>query len=88
MCWVFIDENPNSVNDGWFADDPNQTTKWVDIPASYHNNAGGLSFADGHAEIKRWRDSKMINARTTDVAKDPGSDDLSWFNDRSTAKVQ
>jgi len=88
QCWVFIDENPNSINDGWFAADPNQTTKWVDIPASYHNNAGGLSFADGHAEIKKWRDSRMINATTTDVLRDPNSDDLSWFNDRSTARVQ
>ena len=86
--WVFIDENPFSINDGWFAADPNQTTKWVDIPASYHNNAGGLSFADGHAEIKRWRDSKMINAKTTDVPRDPVSDDLAWFNDRSTARIQ
>ena len=88
MCWVFIDENPNSINDCWFASDPNQTTKWVDIPASYHNNAGGLSFADGHAEIKKWRDSKMINAKTTDVARDPASDDLAWFNERSTSRVQ
>ena len=85
-CWVFIDENPNSINDGWFAADPNQPTKWVDIPASYHNNAGGLSFADGHAEIKKWRDSRMINAKTTDVPRDPNSDDLAWFNERSTAR--
>ena len=88
QCWVFIDENPNSINDGWFASDPNQTTKWVDIPASYHNNAGGLSYADGHAEIKKWRDAKMINAKTTDVPRDTSADDLSWFNDRSTAKMQ
>ena len=27
----------------------------VDYPASYHNRAGGFSFADGHAEIKKWR---------------------------------
>ena len=28
--------------------------RMVDFPASYHNGAGGLSFADGHAEIRRW----------------------------------
>jgi prepilin-type N-terminal cleavage/methylation domain-containing protein/prepilin-type processing-associated H-X9-DG protein len=87
-CWVFIDENPNSINDGWFAVDPNQPNKWVDIPASYHNNAGGLSFADGHSEIKKWRDSKMITATTTDVPRDPNSDNLQWLNDRSTVRVQ
>jgi prepilin-type processing-associated H-X9-DG protein len=83
---VFIDENPNSINDGWFACDPNQPNKWVDIPASYHNTAGGLSFADGHAEIKKWRDSKMIHAQTTDVLRDPNSDDLSWLIGRSSSK--
>lgn len=88
QCWVFIDENPFSINDGWFATDPNQPTKWVDIPATYHNNAGGLSFADGHAEIKKWRDMKMINAQTTDVLRDLNSSDLAWFNERSTARVQ
>ncbi len=87
-AWVFIDENPNSINDGWFAADPNQPNKWVDIPASYHNNAGGLSFADGHAEIKKWRDTRMINAKTTDVLRDPASGDLAWFNERSTSRVQ
>jgi prepilin-type N-terminal cleavage/methylation domain-containing protein/prepilin-type processing-associated H-X9-DG protein len=85
-CWVFIDENPNSINDGWFACDPNQPNKWVDIPASYHNTAGGLSFADGHAEIKKWRDSKMIHAQTTDILRDPSSDDLSWLIERSSSK--
>jgi len=84
QCWVFIDENPNSINDGWFCCDPNQPNKWVDIPASYHGNAGGLSFADGHAEIKKWRDSKMLNAQSTDVLRDITSDDLAWLEARST----
>lgn len=87
-AWVFIDENPYSINDGWFATDPNQPSKWVDIPATYHSNAGGMSFADGHAEIKKWRDTKMINAKTTDVLRDPASGDLAWFNERSTSRVQ
>jgi prepilin-type N-terminal cleavage/methylation domain-containing protein/prepilin-type processing-associated H-X9-DG protein len=87
QTWVFIDENPNSINDGWFVSDPNQVNKWVDIPASYHGNAGGLSFADGHAEIKGWRDSKMLNAQTTDILRDPNSTDLAWLHDRSTALV-
>lgn len=86
LCWVMIDENPNSINDGWFVCDPNQTTKWIDIPASYHNGAGGLSFADGHSETKKWRDSKMIAATTANVTADPNSSDLSWLQERSTSK--
>ena len=49
----FIDENPASINDGWFVCDPTDNM-WIDKPATYHNNAGGISFADGHAEIRKW----------------------------------
>jgi prepilin-type N-terminal cleavage/methylation domain-containing protein/prepilin-type processing-associated H-X9-DG protein len=87
QCWVFIDENPNSINDGWFCCDPNKPNEWYDIPASYHGNAGGLSFADGHAEIKKWRDSKMINAQGNDVLRDPTCSDLAWLQARTTSWV-
>jgi prepilin-type processing-associated H-X9-DG protein len=30
-----------------------------DYPASYHNNAAGFYFADGHAVIHKWRDVRM-----------------------------
>jgi len=86
QTWVLIDENPNSINDGWFVCDPNQTAKWVDMPASYHNGAGGVSFADGHAEIKVWRDGNLLKATATDQPKDPNSTDLLWLQERSTSK--
>ena len=54
-AWVFMDEHPDSINDaGNFA--PHQTS-WVDVPATYHNGACGVAFADGHAEIHKWRGS-------------------------------
>jgi len=87
-CWVFIDENPNTINDGWFVADPNKPNLWYDCPASYHNNAGGLSFADGHAEIKKWRDGNMLKATANNVPRDPSSDDLSWLTTRSTSLMQ
>jgi len=55
--WVMIDEHPDSINDGGFAVQMPRTTtdtRWVDVPAKYHNNACGFSFADGHAEIHKW----------------------------------
>jgi len=57
--WVFIDENPISINDGSFICLPG-VDQWIDCPASYHNGAGGLSFADGHAIIKRWHDPTVL----------------------------
>jgi prepilin-type N-terminal cleavage/methylation domain-containing protein/prepilin-type processing-associated H-X9-DG protein len=64
--WVFVDEHPDSINDGLFAMHmPTSTawptaTTWEDIPASYHNGACGFSFADGHAEIHKWRDGTTL----------------------------
>jgi prepilin-type N-terminal cleavage/methylation domain-containing protein len=51
--WVFLDEREDGINDGWFAVDmggydplaPRSYTM-VDFPASYHNGAGGFSFAE------------------------------------------
>jgi prepilin-type N-terminal cleavage/methylation domain-containing protein/prepilin-type processing-associated H-X9-DG protein len=82
--WVTIDENPASINDGWFVCDPN-SGNWVDIPATYHNGAGGLSYADGHSEIKRWRDGN-ITKRTAAIGATPADRgvDLNWLKQRST----
>ena len=55
--WVFLDEHPDSINDGLF-DFPMptapSTTMYVDMPAAYHNGACAFAFADGHAELHRW----------------------------------
>lgn len=87
-CWVLIDENPASINDGWFVCDPNNKTSWPDVPASYHNGAGGLSFADGHAEIKKWKDSNLLNLALPPAVKDPSSMDLFWLQERTTSLVK
>ena len=61
--WVFIDEHPDSINDAACAvtmPDPNgKSAQIVDYPAAYHNGAGRLSFADGHAEIHKWKGVAM-----------------------------
>jgi prepilin-type N-terminal cleavage/methylation domain-containing protein/prepilin-type processing-associated H-X9-DG protein len=59
--WVFLDENPTSINDGSFISDPDLAfQEWIDYPATYHNNAGGIAFADGHAEIHKWNDPHVL----------------------------
>ena len=74
---VFIDEHPGSINDGAFAidcgDNIGQQTDQViptghliDMPATWHNGAGGASFADGHAEIHKWTSGYLKNLSTTD----------------------
>jgi prepilin-type N-terminal cleavage/methylation domain-containing protein len=86
--WVFIDENPYSINDGWFCCSLNTPTQWWDAPASYHDKAGGLSFADGHSEIKVWNDSKLLNLNTAPAPsflRDINSSDWAWLAERTTS---
>jgi prepilin-type N-terminal cleavage/methylation domain-containing protein len=96
--FVFLDEREDSINDGfWVVEmrgypDP-KTTYIVDYPASYHNKAGGLSFADGHSEIKRW-----LDPRTTPKLRkgqgiplnvpSPNNPDVVWCQDRATRKLK
>jgi prepilin-type N-terminal cleavage/methylation domain-containing protein/prepilin-type processing-associated H-X9-DG protein len=59
--FVFLDEHADSINDLIFklrAGYAVNQEKWNDLPASYHNGAGSLSFADGHSEIHKWRNTK------------------------------
>jgi prepilin-type N-terminal cleavage/methylation domain-containing protein/prepilin-type processing-associated H-X9-DG protein len=91
--WVFIDENPRSINDGSFICEPD-IQQWIDCPASYHNNAGGVSFADGHATIHKWTDSSVLhgwdaipwgNPSFTRVTPSPNpSADWIWLSQAST----
>ncbi|HNV00571.1 MAG: type II secretion system protein [Verrucomicrobia bacterium] len=80
--FVFIDEREESVDDGYFlvmVDSPNQ---WGNLPAIYHNQASGLSFADGHAEIKRWMDPATITKNWSGAYIAPR--DVPWINERAS----
>ena len=94
--WVFIDENPISINDGSFICSPT-IDEWVDCPATYHNGAGGIAFADGHAQIRKWLDPTVLQkwAPPTILPGNPGftrlpptqspPTDLTYLQNASTA---
>jgi prepilin-type N-terminal cleavage/methylation domain-containing protein/prepilin-type processing-associated H-X9-DG protein len=86
--WLMLDEHPDSINDGYFINNPSASA-WQDIPASYHNGACDFSFADGHAEMKKWLSSTSRYARIAygypptvgfDLA---GRKDFSWYLERT-----
>jgi prepilin-type N-terminal cleavage/methylation domain-containing protein/prepilin-type processing-associated H-X9-DG protein len=90
--WVILDECPDSINDSFFSVrlQPGATAKWTDVPASTHNGAGGFSFADGHAEIKKW-----LNANTKAAVRrlspcpdneQYSPDDVTWLQARTTTQ--
>jgi len=96
--WVFIDECPYSINDGLFLEMTSTTTgppvasAWTDIPASYHGGAGGISFADGHAQIRKWTDGAVLKFRNLAGAgingtptQDSKKTDLNWLLVQTTA---
>ena len=86
--WLVIDEHPDSINDGYFINNPD-VNHWQDIPASYHNGACGFSFADGHSEIKKWRSnsSKYTAVQFFYPATKPfdaaGYADFRWYLERT-----
>ena len=95
--WVVIDENPDSVNDAAFAVAmglPNrQVTGWQDGPATYHGGGCGFSFADGHSEIKKWKDGRTLGRpmqatylyRFAYSQIQPNNPDIAWVMERTTA---
>jgi len=55
-CFVFLDENPLSLNDGYF-EYIAAGTGINDRPAVNHGNSSSFSYADGHAELHKWQDT-------------------------------
>ena len=68
--FVFLDEHPDSINDGYFLNQA-VNNEWIDLPASYHNGAAALAFADGHSEIHRWLSATTKKPARADVVDLP-----------------
>ncbi|MGA2247575.1 MAG: prepilin-type N-terminal cleavage/methylation domain-containing protein [Verrucomicrobiota bacterium] len=106
--FVFLDEREDVVNWSNFMMEmtgcnPVSPSSWTwgpgadcDMPASYHNRAGGLSFADGHSEIHRWLDSRTtppIAPAQTELSSTafdwatagPNNQDIYWLQLHSSA---
>lgn len=94
-AWVFMDEREDSINDGLFQIDLKSRGKLariVDYPASYHNRAAGLSFADGHVQIKRWLDTRTTPALRPNQpiqlgVLSPDNPDVAWLQERSSSPL-
>lgn len=89
--FVFLDEGP-SINDGFFATnmdtyDPNDMAgkRWTDVPATYHCGAGSFSFADGHSEVHKWKDSRTATAKIGENC--PNNLDLDWVQSKASSKI-
>lgn len=95
QMWVLLDMREDSIDmgnlcvnmAGW-PSNPERYVFW-DLPGVYHNGACGFSFADGHSEIKKWRDARTTpplvrDGFVNDVFASPNNVDITWLQERST----
>ncbi len=59
---VFLDEDAWSIQNGALGIEPSGTgvAQFWNLPASRHNRAGVLAFADGHAEVWKWVGPRIL----------------------------
>ena len=96
--FVLLDMREDSINTGGFGvnmagfpDDPSlHGFIGFDYPASYHNESGSLSFADGHSETKRWMDPRtkppIEKGKWMDLNDEntPNNPDIRWLQEKAT----
>jgi prepilin-type N-terminal cleavage/methylation domain-containing protein len=97
--FVFIDMREDLINWGNFMIDmtgysPTQPARYSftsDLPGMYHDLACGFSFADGHSEMKRWRDPRTMpplvdggNPLANLSDPSPNNVDVAWLQDHSS----
>jgi prepilin-type processing-associated H-X9-DG protein len=83
---VFIDEHPDSMNDPVFWS-PNNGENFPDFPATYHDGAAVISFADGHTEQHQWKGSLTTGNATrvhylnfNNYPAPAGDPDIAWMS--------
>ena len=90
--FVLTEEHPDSITDGYFLNHPD-TNLWVHLPASYHNGAANLAFADGHLESHKWHCASTTppsRAFAADLPFPVSADeraDFDWLMERTTIAV-
>lgn len=92
--FVFIDQHPDFMSDPHFHMLLNKgsSAQFADIPASRHNGSGTLTFADGHAERRKWVDERTRpdvknrgNGYMTTAS--PNNPDIAWLQERFTVPL-
>ena len=89
--FLFIEEHPDSINDGYFLNRP-ESGEWTDLPASYHQGAANLSYADGHVAPWTWRCASTLRPNRPDGARlpfapPPGEErDFRWLMSQTTVE--
>jgi prepilin-type N-terminal cleavage/methylation domain-containing protein/prepilin-type processing-associated H-X9-DG protein len=84
--YFICEESPGTINDDYFVENPDDPSRWTDMPASYHNKTSMILFADGHAQNRKWTDSQVLNQAGNFSNYDPRSGDLAWMISITTVR--
>lgn len=88
MTFVFVDERSETIDDGYFAvfmTEVDASMQFVNYPGNFHNDVANFSFADGHSEIKKWKDPRTTPKTLPPNGSSARNKDLRWILDRTTA---
>ena len=80
--FVIVDEDPWSINDAGIQVDCALPEYMVDWPASFHDHGAVFSFADGHAILKHWADSRTYAIQynhNNQANSQPKNPDIDWL---------
>ena len=93
LARVLLDEHEDSINGPGFVVDmlrSGATAQLIDVPGSYHHGACGFGFADGHSEIKRWTDYRIVlpvlRQTISTRTQAPNSADIAWLQERTSGR--
>jgi prepilin-type N-terminal cleavage/methylation domain-containing protein/prepilin-type processing-associated H-X9-DG protein len=88
--FTFVEEHPDTINDGYYMNTWNEI-KWGNLPASYHNGAANMAWADGHIDRHRWLPNTVRPAVQGGAGggfvPSPETDYL-WLRERASIKVE
>ena len=92
QTFVFIDHHPDSITSPQFRVDRNrgESIRIKSWPGTFHGQGASVTFADGHAELHRWRDPRTVlpiryNRDDWPPADQlsPNNPDIEWLQDRT-----
>jgi prepilin-type processing-associated H-X9-DG protein len=85
---VITEEAPYSINDGALAAEASPSTpRWIDFPNALHNNAGVVSFADGHVEFHKWQGQGLNVTTLPGGGVLPNDPDWLWLAQHISARM-
>jgi prepilin-type N-terminal cleavage/methylation domain-containing protein/prepilin-type processing-associated H-X9-DG protein len=80
LQFAFVDESPFTIDDGCIAIG-GKAAMWQNAPATRHGSGGTLSFADGHAEFWKWRESTTARINSLNYPVQLPNKDLQHFDE-------